>query len=68
MKTGYFFLPFVCKISKNSSGYFLLAKAMGEKFDPEKHEQKTAIKAPTYHDMRISVGIDKVTLRFLVDL
>jgi len=65
---GLLFSSFVCKISKNSSGYFLLAKATGEKFDPEKHEQKTAIKAPTYHDMKISVGVDKVTMRFLVDL
>ncbi len=65
---GLLFSSFVCKVSKNSSGYFLLAKAVGEKFNPEKHEQKTAIKAPTFHDMRISLGIDKVTLRFLIDL
>ena len=35
---------FICKISKDTSGYFLLAKVVGEKFDPGKHEQKTAIK------------------------
>ena len=65
---GLLFSSFVCKISKNSSGYFLLANALGEKFDPEKHEQKTAIKAPTFYDMKISVGVDKVIMRFLVDL
>jgi len=65
---GLLFSSFTCKISKNSSGYLLGAKVVGEKFDPEKHEQKTAIKAPTYHDMKISEAVDKVTIRFLVDL
>jgi len=65
---GLLFSSFSCKISKNSSGFFLQAKVSGEKFDPGKHEQKTAIKAPTYHDMKISEAVDKVTVRFLVDL
>jgi SHS2 domain-containing protein len=66
---GLLFSKFSCRISKNSgTGYSLMAKLSGEKFDPQKHEQKTAIKAPTYHDMKISEGPKRVTLRFLVDL
>ena len=65
---GLLFSSFVCKVTKNSSEYNLLANAEGEKFNPEKHEQKTAIKAPTFHDMKISLGVDKVTMRFLIDL
>ncbi|MDG6921956.1 MAG: archease, partial [Nitrososphaerota archaeon] len=40
----------------------------GEKFDPTKHEQKTAIKAPTYHDMKILQRENGVSMRFLLDL
>jgi SHS2 domain-containing protein len=65
---GLLFSSFVCKVTENSSGYILLAEVEGEKFNPEKHEQKTAIKAPTFHDMKISQGVDKVTMRFLIDL
>ena len=66
---GLLFSQFNCEISKSSTGKFLLrAKLSGEKFDPEKHEQKTAIKAPTFHNMKISHGRSHVTLRFLVDL
>jgi len=63
------FSSFRCRISENSSGsYSLTAEMHGEKFDPERHEQKTAIKAPTFHDMKISVKPERVTMRFLVDL
>lgn len=65
---GLLFSSFDCRVSKNSSRYFLTAKANGEKFNPEKHEQKTAIKAPTFHEMKISETPDKVAMQFLVDL
>ncbi len=67
---------FDCKVSKSRSGRFKLdARVSGEKFDPKKHEQKTAIKAPTYHEMVIRENVlaknnprRHVTLRFLLDL
>lgn len=64
---------FKCKISKEKNGRIILdANVSGERFDPTKHEQKTAIKAPTYHDMKIKEtkkdGRRRVTLRFLLDL
>lgn len=52
----------------NVNHFYLEARAAGEKFDPRKHEQKTAIKAPTYHDMTIYQQNSQVTLKFLLDL
>lgn len=65
---GLLFSEFSCKISKTSNGYNLLAKLTGERFDSKKHEQKTAIKAPTFHDMKIRETTHGTTMRFLVDL
>jgi protein archease len=59
---------FTCKISKASGGFKLVAKIWGEKFDPKRHEQKTAVKAPTFHEMNIEEGKRQTTLRFLLDL
>jgi SHS2 domain-containing protein len=67
---------FECKISKVQKTRFILdAQVSGEKFNPKKHEQKTAIKAPTYHEMVIKENLltknnprRRVTLRFLLDL
>jgi SHS2 domain-containing protein len=65
---GLLFSKFDCRISRTQDEYNLLAELLGEKFDPSRHEQKTAIKAPTFHDMKISESDEHVTLRFLVDL
>ena len=66
---GLLFSQFNCKITMPAKNQFQLhAKLSGEKFDPQRHEQKTAVKAPTFHDMKISQGDENVTLRFLVDL
>jgi len=65
---GMLFSKFSCKISKTKHGFDLKANCFGEKFDPNKHEQKTAIKAPTYHDMKIVQAKSGVTMRFLLDL
>jgi len=65
---GMLFSKFSCKISKTRGGFELKASCFGEKYDPKKHEQKTAIKAPTYHDMKIVHGKNGVTIRFLLDL
>jgi len=44
----------VCKIDKNDDGASLLAYAWGERFDPNKHEHRTIIKAMTYAQMSIT--------------
>lgn len=65
---GLLFSRFSCRISKRRDGFELKANCFGEKYDPPRHEQKTAIKAPTYHGMKIIQGKDGVTMRFLLDL
>ena len=62
------FSKFACKVSKTDSGFRLEANVSGEKFDPERHEQKTAIKAPTYHGMSVTHEPSGAIMRFLVDL
>jgi SHS2 domain-containing protein len=65
---GLLFSKFVCRISEDNAGFELRATATGEKFSQKKHEEKTAIKAPTFHDMKIIQSNNGVTMRFLVDL
>lgn len=70
---GMLYSKFECKIAEKedgSKGMTLKANLFGEKFDPAKHEQKTAVKAPTFHGMKIEENpkIRQVTLKFLLDL
>jgi len=49
-------------------GFKLKANVWGEKYTAEKHPQKIAVKAVTYHRMEIIKEIDKVTLEFILDI
>jgi len=55
-------------IQDTSESFKLNATIWGEKFNPEKHTQKVAVKAVTYHRMEIIKEIDKVTLEFILDI
>ena len=44
------------------------AKIRGEKFDPQKHPQRVAVKAVTYHRMVIIKERDRVVLEFILDI
>ncbi|MGD0993977.1 MAG: archease [Candidatus Bathyarchaeia archaeon] len=44
------------------------AKIWGEKFDPQKHPQRVAVKAVTYHRMVIIRERDRVVLEFILDI
>jgi protein archease len=55
-------------IQDTSENFKLNATIWGEKFNPEKHTQKVAVKAVTYHRMEIIKEIDKVTLEFILDI
>ena len=44
------------------------AKILGEKFDPQKHLQRVAVKAVTYHRMVIIREKDRVVLEFILDI
>jgi SHS2 domain-containing protein len=66
--SGLLFSKISCKVTKTTKGFKMDCTCVGEKFDPERHEQKTAIKAPTYHDMKIIQQKSGVSMRFLLDL
>jgi len=44
------------------------AKIRGEKFDPQKHPQRVAVKAVTYHRMVIIKERDRVVLELILDI
>lgn len=56
------------QIVKSPKGFRLKATIQGEKFDPQRHSQKTGIKAVTYHEMKIDVKPKRVILKFLLDI
>jgi len=58
----------VLRITIGEAVYRLEAKVRGEKFNPEKHEGRTAIKAVTYSLMEVQVKPEGVTLRFVLDI
>ena len=51
-----------------ADGFKLKANIWGEKFNAEKHLQKVAVKAVTYHRMEIIKQIEKVTVEFILDI
>jgi SHS2 domain-containing protein len=51
-----------------TEGFRLKANVWGEKFDPQKHAQKVAVKAVTYHRMEIIKEVDKATVEFILDI
>ena len=58
----------VTSLQDAAEGFKLKATVWGEKFNAEKHPQKVAVKAITYHRMEIIKEIDKVTLEFILDI
>jgi SHS2 domain-containing protein len=58
----------ISSIDETSDGFRIKATVWGEKFNVEKHTQKVAVKAVTYHRMEVIKEIDKVTLEFILDI
>jgi SHS2 domain-containing protein len=58
----------ISSIDETSEGFRIKAAVWGEKFKAEKHTQKVAVKAVTYHRMEIIKELDKVTLEFILDI
>jgi len=58
----------ILSIDETADGFRIKATVWGEKFNAEKHTQKVAVKAVTYHRMEIIKEIDKVTLEFILDI
>ena len=55
-------------ISRIKSGFKLNAQAWGERFDPKKHPEKTAVKAMTYHMMEIRHEKNRCSVQAVVDI
>lgn len=55
-------------IINNERQYCLYGKALGEKFDKNKHESRTVVKAVTYHQMRIWIENNLYYLTVVVDI
>jgi SHS2 domain-containing protein len=53
---------------ETAENFKIKAKIWGEKFDPQKHPQKVAVKAVTYHRMVIIREMDKVILELILDI
>ncbi|MCE4615046.1 MAG: archease [Desulfurococcales archaeon] len=58
----------VNKIQCKTDSYILRGMVCGEKFDPEKHEHRTIVKAMTYSQMSIHREGDCWVLTFVVDI
>ncbi|MCS7131811.1 MAG: archease [Hadesarchaea archaeon] len=59
---------FEVELSSSPGGMKLRAKAWGERFDPAKHPERTAVKAMTYHMMEIKLGSDGCMVQAVVDI
>ena len=55
-------------LEDNSEGFKLKANVWGERFNAEKHPQRVAVKAVTYHRMEIIKEHDKVTVELILDI
>ena len=53
---------------ETAENFKIKAKIWGEKFDPQKHPQKVAVKAVTYHRMVVIHEMDRVILEFILDI
>jgi SHS2 domain-containing protein len=59
---------FKVTISRIKDGFKLDAQAWGERFDPKKHPEKTAVKAMTYHMMEIRRQKNRCSVQAVVDI
>jgi SHS2 domain-containing protein len=53
---------------ETNENFKIKAKIWGEKFDHQKHPQKVAVKAVTYHRMVVIRETDRVILEFILDI
>ncbi len=56
------------ELERSGGGFRIKAKAWGERFDPKKHEARTAVKAVTYHMMEIKREKGKCSVQAVVDI
>ncbi len=56
------------ELERSNGGFKIKAKAWGERFDPKKHEARTAVKAMTYHMMEIKREKNRCSVQAVVDI
>ena len=66
--TGILFSEIEVGILRKKSKFLLNAHLKGEKFDPDKHEQRVGVKAMTYCLMNIEDTPPKVRVEFVIDI
>jgi SHS2 domain-containing protein len=58
----------VNSVKRSGDGYKLEAEIIGENFDSNRHEIKTGIKAPTYHQLEVKKNGQKWWGRVIFDI
>lgn len=58
----------ITNLQETQEIFKMSAKIYGERFNPQKHPQKVAVKAVTYHRMVIIKEPEKVILEFILDI
>ncbi len=65
---GLLFSRFRVEVEEEGGRWKLRGRAWGERFDPRKHEGRTAVKAVTYHLMEVRRGKDRTVVQAVVDI
>ncbi len=63
-----FYVKIYSKVDEDPEIYFLVATALGEEFDPLRHERRSEVKAVTYHMMDIKDENLDVMLQVILDI
>ena len=63
-----FYVKIYSKVDEDPEIYFLVATALGEEFDPLRHERRSEVKAVTYHMMDIKDENLNVMLQVILDI
>jgi len=58
----------VSNVSYIENKWIMSAKMLGERFNPDKHEQRQHVKAVTYHMMEIYIEKGNYVLKFVLDV
>lgn len=65
---GLVFSRFRVELERVAKGLRLRGRAWGERFDREKHPERTAVKAMTYHMMEIKREDERFVVQAVVDI
>jgi len=58
----------IVSLQDTGEEFKLKATIWGEKFNPDKHPQKVAVKAVTYHRMEFIKELESLTVEFILDI